>query len=932
MSPSETKLARSRLEILVVGGDTACRGALQSSLTRALTAQGASDRFVFVVWGMEWLDSVNSRALWAELQKALDARCRILVFIPEETPDEMDRYGQELSPKTLLKAIVFDSAPRTTSPSDPLLLWVWMGSSRWFTRWRDIPKWAKANDADSRLFRLCNVCAHLPKNLDVATDPQAPNGTEGSLAQSQLMNHFLRPQDFFRFIDNPTGYQTKELHGARASSATNDGALCPEERLWARKVSLLKYLAGRYCLAPRVELNVLVVDNNLQGLTEWAERCSRNHVRVGERLGLPGVFGYLTEANWYVVTKEFFRLRTAAGRNGPDFKAKHARGRLPTERSDLETEIPWDKIDLVLQDIMLGGDTTRFTGLDLVPHYLEACPQALIFLITGMDVESLISSSEVNWKHVDAVIPKRRLEVLWWEYHRCFRRRFGRMFWDDWVAADEGEVGIANRDGMRALFGSLRKWQIEPAILGHGQGVPEMIDHAERHIGCLWRNVDDFVAELLEHGMIHLEHLALEDRMLLAMATWLHDLGHRGDTYTQDSATVRSFHAGISEHLLLKNPEAYGLGWLAERCSDECKGKVANGESSPRLKCRNRLANGWLDVCPLRKVGLLCRHHQSNAPLSKASLEAISRKGKEPSPYTRVRVSDSKDKGANRLRDDLAEWMASHEPLWGWVGSQIVSLADFTGKDEHPFLALAGVLRMLDGTQLHRHRVGSPTCIESFNEYLAARESWARGEIERVDKVIRNSAPGTQPYLEAIGERLRLEQYNRLVRVQYVHYWRQLAVHDMEIHLLWCEDGRAVIELGYVLDDWGLAYLGEIGCSVPVFRQNNYKSEPFKLKDVLREGHMSLIARNSDHAKVHEELGKSMETSRLIKEAQYWAVHCREELIDSEHKSQVFTGAGGSECHQYVRPFQGSALFRISVLGLASQRFGQPVPIFEAKQ
>jgi hypothetical protein len=102
---------------------------------------------------------------------------------------------------------------------------------------------------------------------------------------------------------------------------------------------------------------------------------------------------------------------------------------LPTDK------VPWPKIDLVLQDIMLGRGN-EFTGLDLLPRYLKACPQALVFVLTGMDIESLTMSGDIDWQYVDAVIPKRRLGCLWWEYVRCFRQKYGRMFWDLWRNSD----------------------------------------------------------------------------------------------------------------------------------------------------------------------------------------------------------------------------------------------------------------------------------------------------------------------------------------------------------------------------------------------------------------------------------------------------------------------------------------------------------------
>ena len=147
--------------------------------------------------------------------------------------------------------------------------------------------------------------------------------------------------------------------------------------------------------------------------------------------------------------------------------------------------VPWKELDLILQDIMLDKRDKEPTGLDLVPRYLEYCPQALVFALTGMDVESLIHGGSIDWQYLDGVVPKRRLGTLWWQYYQAFCRRFGRMFWQPWLHPEKD--GMGDRQSLRDLFGCLRKWRLEPAILEHGQGVQEMIDHAHRpgHYRCL---------------------------------------------------------------------------------------------------------------------------------------------------------------------------------------------------------------------------------------------------------------------------------------------------------------------------------------------------------------------------------------------------------------------------------------------------------------
>lgn len=899
-------------EVTVIGTPKYLKSITESAIRRRCIAQGVEERIVIIRWSSEWLDDeARSADCWTSLAVALESQCRLLVLLTEAS--ELGRHNERFkgSPDLVLKCILAD-APSSEAGTVKQLLWsevrgeTWMGLLK-----KNLYLWEPTKD--SRTQRLCRVCQNLPKRLsEICGSGEKRNG---DLTEADLNEGCLLPRDLFAFLHNPIGYQTKELHGVRASSAVNDGALCPEERVWAKKTSLLKFLAARLQLGESTRLNILVVENTPDGLRKWHEHLEATTKKFGFS---GGAFSFLEGANWYLLEDHFASVTSESSRMS--LQGKWKEGTFP-DGGEKTVRIPWDEIDLVLQDIMLGGDTNRFTGLDLTPHYLQACPQALVFLMTGMDVESLVASSGIDWRHVDAVIPKRRLEVLWWEYYQCFRRRFGRMFWNDWVGVPNHGV-IGNRKRMRNLFGSLRKWQLEPSILGHGQGVPEMIDHAERHISCLWRNVDDYVSELIENGLGGSEALSLENRMLLTMGTWLHDIGHRGDEYMQEPMAVRSFHAGISEYLLLRNPDAYGLGWIKKACVP------ASCRDTGCLALRNQFSDEWENVCLLRKVGLLCRHHQSNAPLSAASLEKIIARGKEASPYSRVRIPDDNDDGSTP--DDLSEWLDDRLPLSGWQGSRIVSLQDFVKDAEHPFLQVAGILRMLDGMQLHRRRVGSSASIESFKEFLATRDKWAMREIERIDHLLESSAQGTPGYLRAVGERTRLEQYRRLVRVQFIHYWRQMAVHDLRIRLITASGGDRSIELGFVLDEAGLVQLEEMKPEVALMDRGKYKLKPFKLLDhVVQPNHEEILKKNSN---LKDRLADLPDTDpahvpkRLI---EYWATHVFDDMIRSEHNSQEFE-KDEEKRHYYLLPLDSRASFRVSMLGLSTMRFKQPLIIFES--
>lgn len=853
-------------------------------------AEGGSDPVLVIVWHERWLYS--DCELWRELHEYLRGvtrPIRIPVTFFGETPEEFtnEKHGHPLS--VLLQAIVQDARRGGIDVSTRQLGWASITNVSRFqsaaTRWQ--------TTEDSALLQLCEVCSALPSKK--AAYPA------------------VTLEDFFLFISEPTRFRASKLHGAKTSDEGRQG------------LRLLKWLAARALVPRNMLLKILLVENRpgdfalptrgavlASSPIQWSENASRDLGAINVSIGtaLDGLafstnpLGFLKRATIYLVqtTDGFERLRSTTGRDGLTAKVWKSDVALGGEMGQPDTDIPWNELDLILQDIVLNDQDAQLTGLELVPHYFEACPQALVFLLTSLDVESLVGSGDVNWRYVDCIVSKNALETLWYEYRRCFRDRFGRMFWADWPAVSKGD-GFDSRETLRRLFGCLRKWQIEPAILGHGQGVPEMIDHADRHIGCLWRLTDDFVGEFLENAVPPSDQLTLGDRMLLAIAVWLHDTGHRGDEFHDNPADVRTFHAGISERLLLRDPDAYGLEWLLDHCAEACRGVNLTGLSSRLGRCRNRPVGEGERICPLRAVGLLCRHHQSNAPLDSASFEDIQSKGKMISPYSRVRASAG-DPSPCDYEAQLRLWTDPTKPLEGWNGSQVMTLEDFA-KNQPSLVGLAGLLRMLDGIQLHRRRVGSPAAARSFAVYLSNRDAWAQREIAVMDSELAAMNPGTREYLTALGKRQQLESYRRLVNVQHVHYLQQLAVREVEVRWVWEPGGTGAVDVGFVLDERGLGYFSSATVEVPGLDKSfHILNEVLKPQNEnFKQDERSAARRASDAILEHPAL-RSEQLKGLKEPLESWAIHVLGDFIEKEHNSQMPRGRKNS-LEPYLRPLGG---------------------------
>jgi len=886
-----TVVQENQDKIHVFGVDGSLRKFWKNAINRCINWH-STNHLALVVCGPDWSKSIE----WNDFGNFLDSSedLNVLVVISEEIPEDVAQpeFGDDIS--LFLKALNLD---RDENKADTPILWSCgsnlhkiLGNHKEMAR---IPRIEKKHDKTLSLGRLANA-------LSNETVKKAGSGKYGICT----------------FVKDPQAYRVKMLHHDEYTPGTEERILCFEEQ------------ASRIFIPPELPLKVLLVENNWDDLQDKAK----------------DIFKYLKRAEYYLISEKFEELPSFLSRyrqgqrgNGESIKAKQLliKNNSPEQKEEMKIEeIPINlalkdltSIDLVLQDIMLGGDVSKLTGLHLAPYYLQASPQALVFLLTGMDVEVLATSGDVDWQYVDGIIPKKKISSLWFHYYKRFQEVFGRFFWPAFVNAEEGD-GITNRGGLRKVFGTLRRWYKEPSILTYGQGVPELIDHAERHTKELWRLVDSVIGVLSENSAPRNGYLTTEDRVELALAVWLHDMGHRGDEYCSDSILIRDNHAAISEYLLLRNPDAYGLKWLRDLCNGKCSKECEDGVKA-RLAHRNHpRCDSQGEICALRRVGLLCRHHQSSAPLRRQALAEIQENGKNLSPYARVSISTIPQDS----EIDRKQWMDPDIPLAGWIGSDVVCLDNFLDAEKkRTFVALAGLLRFLDGLQLHRNRVGSPVCISSFEEFLKIRDEWARRQIKLADRSLRESPAGTRTYQETLSSRFRMDPYLRLLRVQYIHYWRQVCVHDVQVSWSWRLPGRGSVDINFLLDDWGLESIRQW---TEIEGEIQGKKQQFNLLEELQEKVNSVLRDKEKEKWGYARIYKDIMNQYGLKNSQQeclpslWAVHVLDDMITGEHDSQSF-GEGGEKKPVYGECLPDGVSVRVMIKGTVSREFNEPVLIYE---
>lgn len=534
----------------------------------------------------------------------------------------------------------------------------------------------------------------------------------------------------------------------------------------------------------RLPLNILVVDN------KPTEVCAYNELLPPEL----GLLFWKKARWWFVSSEEGFQ----ALRDGPD-------DFIPKEFLYCDGEALWvdpqkkpprlDEFDLILQDQFLGiGEVAEarspgdFTGIELAEAYHERCPQALLFITTGLDVQSLLSLDHPIF--ADRIIPKHHLAALPWYYYVAFVETMGSMLWDAWLEATDDASPLTSRSTLRALVGTIRQWKQEPEILWHGQALAELVDHGDKHISELWRLADGILGARNNQQELMIGHdkVGAGERVLLALAIWLHDIGHRGDDMVIDPPSVRESHGAISERLLLQDPKAFGLKWL----------KVPDDNPKSR--------NDTASLTPLRMAALLCRYHQSSAPMFRDSIADLHYGLKVPPDHARIAWTAS----GEYVPDALEQWREDDRDL-DWKAHDLRALEEFqpgAGGDVD-IVKCACLLRLFDAIQLSRKRAGSHTRISTHLRYRLNRRDLVNRRKGELRRLLHRSIGGSRAYLNFLEELLRLEAYEELLGVQEVHLWRQYIVRRWEVRRN-AADNR--IEVRYVLSPaWNLEPFEELG-------------------------------------------------------------------------------------------------------------------------
>jgi|GEM_PF-4924665 len=339
-------------------------------------------------------------------------------------------------------------------------------------------------------------------------------------------------------------------------------------------------------------------------------------------------------------------------------------------------------IDLILQDIYLGSEV--LSGRDFTELYFDVAPQALLFYLTGMDVETLAAMGYE--KNVDRIISKHRIEGLMKAFYDEFHRTFGQMIWQFFIKKDEKQKKYVTN-----LMANLHFWKCNPNLLWFGDKCYHMINHSFAHCQNVWNISNQLLGPIWQSASCAAFH---ENLYPLAMAVWLHDIGHKGNQRYGEPHLIRDTHGLISAEFFCSSPEIFNLIEEDGKENREYQNMIfpfgPQKKSLPQIlkeKFRKPPSGNGLDnlekLTNLEKTALLSIYHQGSSPVDAANYrDSINKEKLIPLEFFN---------NQNRLEDEITLELI---------------LQDFSLTERGKFLDLAFLFRFLDGVDIQRNRVG----------------------------------------------------------------------------------------------------------------------------------------------------------------------------------------------------------------------------------
>jgi len=342
------------------------------------------------------------------------------------------------------------------------------------------------------------------------------------------------------------------------------------------------------------------------------------------------------------------------------------------DRSDIRA----DRCNMFLIDTTLGGECSGFDLQDALESLSPATPSIVLGASHHYrDIAEAVRRGAEYYLPKDQVLAT---PLLFFMHLDEVGRLVSRI----------GDLAVR-----RSLADTLAYWQRRKDFLWFGDKCYHMINHSHVHTSDDWRLLNELVEVLLRNEWVGRDELDDEDIYCLSLGTWLHDIGHRGNERLGEAHRIRDNHGLIAAEFVLKHPETLGIAEVGRRGArterpgfDRYYEKMSFGGVPAPQAIRDR---PWTEAAltDLEAVALYALFHKSNAPLTRED-------------GTRMRAAG---------RTIPREYFEHGDVAAG----RLVSLADILARRQSPakasrFLSLVSLLRLVDGLDIHRPRVGDP--------------------------------------------------------------------------------------------------------------------------------------------------------------------------------------------------------------------------------
>ncbi len=455
-------------------------------------------------------------------------------------------------------------------------------------------------------------------------------------------------------------------------------------------------------LSEKSPLKILWIDDNLDGLRKHADELAAFYDDgTGNALRIWAVSG--TNLSGENSLALFWRMLTE--RHSSDTADKHEKlavghfvtpitGNSPTEPPPLQ------EYDLILLDLELEKhpgtiEPGRFIkGTDCLRRLMEVAPEIPTFIVSkSQDPDDIEAVLKVG---AQFFVPKDQALGVVFHYYE-YLRSLGELC-----------LFIQQRELRQNLIGNLRYWNFHREHLWRGDKCYHMVGHTYSHMSNVWHILNALLVPLLKSrsGMFggHGSDERDETLYALAMATWLHDVGHSGNRQYGESHKLRQLHGIISAELLLERPDLFGIHGYVDGRPPPYIGEAFVPPDTVLEIIRRRFAlltalertrpsaeGEPRDNYPryrflVEKIALLCIYHLSGCPVTDDDYQSIRRKGKKM-PI-----------GAYEKGDPLG------------LPITLESVVQLLGADQKKWMLQAiGLLRFADNLDINRNRVGDET-------------------------------------------------------------------------------------------------------------------------------------------------------------------------------------------------------------------------------